>query len=113
MFRLPFFRTRAVWGRTVSSTALVLALGSVMASNSLAADALTMGEALRLAQERSRQLTANEAAAAASRQMAVAAGQRPDPTLKAGINNLPVDGPDRFSLTRDFMTIRSIGVTLE
>src|SRR5256885_6958566 len=42
--------------------------------------------------------------------MAVAAGQRPDPTLKAGINNLPIDGPDRFSVTRDFMTMRSIGV---
>ena len=45
--------------------------------------------------------------------MAIAAGQLPDPTLKAGINNLPIDGPDRFSLTRDFMTMRSIGVMQE
>jgi outer membrane protein TolC len=42
--------------------------------------------------------------------MAIAAGQLPDPTLTAGINNLPVTGPDRFSLTRDFMTMRSVGV---
>ncbi len=75
-----------------------------------AAGTLTLDEALRLAQERSRQLVAQDASASASRSMAVAAGQRPDPTLKAGINNLPIDGPDRFSVTRDFMTMRSIGV---
>ena len=75
--------------------------------------ALTFDEALRLAQERSRQLPAQNAAATASREMAAAARQRPDPTLKAGINNLPVNGPDRFSLTRDFMTMRSIGVMQE
>jgi outer membrane protein TolC len=75
-----------------------------------AAGPLTLDEALRLAQERSRQLVAQEASANASRSMAVAAGQRPDPTLKAGINNLPIDGPDRFSVTRDFMTMRSVGV---
>jgi len=77
------------------------------------ASALTFDEALHLAQERSRQLPAQEAAANASRQMAVAAGQRPDPTLKAGVNNLPVNGPDRLSLTRDFMTMRSVGMSQE
>jgi outer membrane protein TolC len=45
--------------------------------------------------------------------MATAAGQRPDPILKAGINNLPINGPDRFSLTNDFMTMRSVGVSQE
>jgi outer membrane protein TolC len=74
---------------------------------------LTLDEALRLAQERSRQLPAQDAAAAAAREMAVAAGQRPDPTLKAGIGNLPINGEDRFSLTRDFMTMRSVGLTQE
>ena len=74
---------------------------------------LTLDEALRLAQERSRQLPAQDASAAAARAMAMASGQRPDPTLKAGINNLPINGPDRFSLSRDFMTMRSIGVMQE
>jgi len=74
---------------------------------------LTLDEALRLAQERSRQLPAQNASAQAARQMAIAAGQRPDPILKAGINNLPVNGPDRFSLTNDFMTMRSVGVSQE
>jgi outer membrane protein TolC len=33
--------------------------------------------------------------------------------LTAGINNLPINGPDDFSLTRDFMTMRSIALTRE
>lgn len=98
--------------RHIRLAAFTLAL-STASFTALAAGSLTLDEALRLAQERSRQLPAQEAAANASRQMAVAAGQRPDPTLKAGINNLPVDGPDRLSLTRDFMTMRSIGVMQE
>ncbi len=74
---------------------------------------LSLDQALRLAQDRSRQLAAQDLAAAAAREMSAAAGQLPDPTLKAGINNLPIDGADRFSLTRDFMTMRSIGVMQE
>ena len=78
-----------------------------------AADPLTLDEALRLAQERSRQLPAQDAAARASRELAVAAGQRPDPTLTAGINDYPVSGPVAYSLTRDSFTMRQIGVTQE
>jgi outer membrane protein TolC len=91
---------------------VALAVGAA-ALSAQALAALSFDEALRLAQQRSRQLPAQQAAATASREMAVAAGQRPDPTLKVGINNLPIDGPDRFSLTRDFMTMRSVGVMQE
>ena len=112
---IPSFRSsRFVSLRTAACrTMLTLTVFCIAAFGARAAGALTLEEALRLAQEQSRQLTAQEAFANASRHMAVAAGQRPDPTLKAGINNLPVDGPDRFSLTRDFMTMRSIGVMQE
>ena len=92
-----------------AAVAVLLGLGALQAH----AAPLTLDDALRLAQERSRQLPAQEASAAAARHMAAAAGQRPDPTLKAGINNLPVNGPDRFSLTNDFMTMRSVGVMQE
>lgn len=74
---------------------------------------LTFDQALRLAQDRSRQLVAQDHAAAAAREMAVAAAQLPDPMLTAGVNNLPINGPDRFSLTSDFMTMRSVGVVQE
>jgi outer membrane protein TolC len=95
------------WGVALALCAAVVGL-EVRAQASL-----TLDQALRLAQERSRQLPAQESAAAAARQMALAAGQLPDPVLKAGINNLPIDGADRFSLTRDFMTMRSVGVMQE
>jgi outer membrane protein TolC len=74
---------------------------------------LTLSEAQRLATEHSRQLTAQDSAVTASREMAAAAGQLPDPTLKLGVDNLPVDGADQFNLTRDFMTMRRIGVMQE
>lgn len=94
--------------------ALMLALCSTfIGSVANAQPALTFDQALRLAQDRSRQLVAQDHAAAAAREMAVAAAQLPDPTLTAGINNLPINGPDRFSLTRDFMTMRSVGVMQE
>lgn len=78
-----------------------------------AQQALTLEQALQLAQSRSRQLVAQDALEQSSREMAVAAGQRPDPTLKLGVNNLPINGEDRLSLTQDFMTMRSIGVMQE
>src|SRR5438105_4895979 len=74
---------------------------------------LSLPEAQRRAAELSRQLAAQDSAVLALREMAVAAGQLPDPVLKLGIDNLPVNGEDRFSLTRDFMTMRRIGVMQE
>lgn len=93
-------------------------LGAALLVGSTAAHAqspepLGFEQALRLAQARSRQLPAQDAAAAAARDMAIAAGQLPDPTLKLGINNLPVSRTDRFSLVRDSMTMRSVGLMQE
>ena len=90
------------------ATALAMGIGAAHAAGTL-----TFDQALLLAQSRSRALVAQDATASAARDMAVVAGQRPDPTLQLGINNLPVNGADQFSLTRDFMTMRSIGVTQE
>ena len=74
---------------------------------------LTLAEAQRRAIEHSLQIPAQDAAVTASREMAVAAGQLPDPVLRLGIENLPIDGPDQFSIGRDFMTMRRIGVMQE
>ncbi|BDT66714.1 hypothetical protein os1_08780 [Comamonadaceae bacterium OS-1] len=94
--------------------ACILLLGSsILGAGVHAQQALSLDQALQLAQDRSRQLVAQDAVARSSREMAVAAGQLPDPVLKAGINNLPVNGEDRFSVTRDFMTMRSVGVMQE
>jgi outer membrane protein TolC len=93
--------------------ALVAALAVSRESTAQDVDALTFDEALRLAEERSQQLRAEEAAALAAREMAAAAAEAPDPVLTAGINNLPVNGPDQFSLNDDFMTMRSVGLSRE
>jgi outer membrane protein TolC len=74
---------------------------------------LTLAGAQRRAIERSRQISAQDAAVTSSREMAAAAGQLPDPVLKLGIDNLPINGPDQFSVTRDSMTQRYVGVTQE
>src|SRR5262245_46173914 len=74
---------------------------------------LTLAEALRLAETRALSVSASDAASRASREMAAAASQLPDPVLRAGIDNLPVNGPDAWSLDRDFMTMRRIGVMQE
>jgi outer membrane protein TolC len=93
---------------------IALAASAIIAVPVSGADApLTLAEAQRLAVERSRMLAGQGSAVAASREMAVAAGQLPDPVLKLGVDNLPVDTSDRFSLTRDFMTMRQIGVMQE
>ncbi len=83
------------------------------AAPALAQQPLTLSEAQRVALARSQQLTAQDAAAAAVREMAAAAGRLPDPVLKLGVDNLPVSGPDRLSLSRDFMTMRRIGLMQE
>jgi outer membrane protein TolC len=75
--------------------------------------ALSLEDAVRLAARESRAVAATQAQVSAARELAVAAGQRPDPVLKVGINNLPIDGRDRFTIGGDFMTMRSIGVTQE
>ncbi len=102
--------SRGNWRQWTCLLALGLALVSV---NGHAQQTLSLDRALQLAQSRSRQLIAQDAATAASREMALAVGQLPDPTLKFGVNNLPINGEDRFSLTQDFMTMRSVGVMQE
>ena len=101
--------------RSLAATLSRVGLAAVLALSALHAHAapLTLDDALRLAQERSHQLPAQDAAAAAARDMAVAAGQRPDPVLKTGLFSLPVNGPDRFSLVRDNFTMLSVGVSQE
>ena len=92
---------------------LLSAVGLGPAKAAPAQEPLSFAEALRIAESRAPAFAASAAAARSARDMAVAAGQLPDPVLRAGVDNLPVDGPDAFSVTRDFMTMRRIGVMQE
>ena len=94
----------------------VLATGLILGDAAGAAELqspLTLASAQRLAVERSRQRAAQAFAVTAAREMAIAAGERPDPVVRIGIDNLPVSGSDRFSLTRDFMTMGRVGIMQE
>lgn len=74
---------------------------------------LSLAEALKIAVARSQQLVSQRAMVEASREMAVPAGELPDPKLKAGVENVPTQGEDAWSLTRDFMTMSKIGLMQE
>jgi outer membrane protein TolC len=78
-----------------------------------AKNTLTLEDAQRFAVDRSLQLVGEDAAVHASREMAISAAQNPDPVLRLGIENLPVGGSDSFSISRDFMTMRRVGVMQE
>jgi outer membrane protein TolC len=94
---------------------MLYGLFACVAANSVAwgQTALTLAEALRIAETAAPGLSASNAAARGAQEMAAAASQLPDPVLRAGVDNLPVNGPDAFSLERDFMTMRRIGVMQE
>ncbi|MFX6743241.1 hypothetical protein ABTH23_19305, partial [Acinetobacter baumannii] len=56
------------------------------------AAALSFPEAIALASSRSTDAETSRAAIQAAIEMAVAGKQLPDPVLKVGVNNVPVDG---------------------
>jgi outer membrane protein TolC len=88
-------------------------LGLALPHQQAAAAGLSLAQAQQRALERSRTLPAQDAAIAAARELAVAAGRLPDPVLRAGIDNLPVSGADRFNIGSDSMTMRRVGVMQE
>ncbi len=89
--------------------AALLAAGVVHAQQA----PFTLDAALQSASDHSASMLAAQASVRASSEAAVRAGQLPDPMLKAGIDNLPVNGPQRFTVGQDFMTMRRIGIAQE
>ncbi|MBS1210257.1 MAG: transporter [Proteobacteria bacterium] len=88
-------------------------LAALLSAAAQAAEPLTLAEAQRIAETRSPQIAANRAQEAAAREMAVAAGQLPDPVLKLGVNNLPISGEAGWSLVQEGMTMRSVALMQE
>ncbi len=71
---------------------------------------LPLAEALKIGEKLSPRLIASGAALAAATELVPRAGELPDPKLRIGVDNLPVNGADRFRYDADFMTMRKIGV---
>lgn len=77
------------------------------------ANRLSLDEALKIAQDNAPAIVAAGKGVEAAREMAVTAGQMPDPLLRLGVENLPVNGPDAWKIANDFMTMRRVGVMQE
>ena len=90
-----------------------LALAAAAWPGLAAAAPLTLDQALELAVQRSHATRSAHAAASSANEAARVAGQLPDPTLSVGVENLPVTGPDRFNTTRDFQTMKRVGISQE
>jgi outer membrane protein TolC len=80
---------------------------------SLPATALTLDQALSLAEREAPSLAAQAANLQAARHAAVPAGELPDPKLTLGIQNLPIEGDNRGRLDREPMTMQMIGLMQE
>ena len=71
---------------------------------------LSLEDAVDKALQEAPQVTASAATLEAAGAVAPSAGRLPDPELVTGVDNLPINSAERYSLTRDFMTMRKIGV---
>lgn len=79
----------------------------------LAAQPLSLTDALRSGDAQSPRLAAQRQALVAASEQGRRASELPDPRLRFGIENLPVSGDDRFRYGRDSMTMGVIGVMQE
>jgi len=71
---------------------------------------LPLAEALKIGEKVSPRLAAQGAALAAATELVPRARELPDPKLRIGVDNLPVNGADRLRYDADFMTMRKIGL---
>lgn len=95
-----------------SSTRKCIALAALCLP-ALASAGLSFDEATRLAREQAPALRAQHSALAGAQAAQPAAATLPDPRLSVGIDNFPIGGADRYSLTRDFMTMQRIALMQE
>jgi cobalt-zinc-cadmium efflux system outer membrane protein len=77
----------------------------------IAGDApLTLDEAIDLSLRGAPQIAAAQASLEGAEALAPGASRLPDPEAIVGIDNLPINTVDRYSLTNDFMTMRKVGI---
>jgi cobalt-zinc-cadmium efflux system outer membrane protein len=90
----------------------LLSLAAISATTTFAADTtpLSLDAAVHLAEMHAPALDARQAAFESAEHVIGPAGQLPDPELVVGIDSLPVSTGDAFSLTRDSMTTRHVGI---
>ena len=86
---------------------------SVAFVGSAFAEPLSFDAALAIAVRETPALRAEAIQVDAARQAAIPAGELPDPKLTLGLDNVPIEGSNRFSLSSEPMTMQRIGVMQE
>jgi outer membrane protein TolC len=93
----------------VALIAILLALARSSAAQG-AGPPLTLDEAIERTIADAPQIVAAQASLEGAEALSPSASRLPDPEAIVGIDNLPINTADRFSLTNDFMTMQKIGV---
>jgi outer membrane protein TolC len=101
----------AALSRRYAGVVVLLLVGGVGAAAS--DDSLTLAEAQRLAGAQSQRIVASRYTRDAASELTHAAGELPDPVIKFGFENVPVSGPDAYTLGNDSMTMTRVGVMQE
>jgi outer membrane protein TolC len=94
----------------VATVLAVAAIPAARAETGPTSAPLSLTEAVALAETQSPAIAARHAATESAEDAIVPAGALPDPQLVVGIENLPANRADAFTLNRDFMTMRKVGV---
>jgi outer membrane protein, heavy metal efflux system len=89
---------------------LTLGLVAWSATALASGDPLTLADAVELAVTLAPDLSARQSRVEAAEALVIPAGRLPDPQLIAGVENLPSNGVDAWSVGRDFMTMRKVGL---
>ena len=109
---MDFVSERAVpWHMRAACTLVLLAMIAPLAH--AGEQPLGFDEALAISEQRSSRLAAQSSAVDATAEQVGRSTALPDPKIRLGVENLPVSGSDAYSLTRDSMTMKRIGVMQE
>lgn len=98
--------------RRSACTAALLAFSWTLAA-AAGANPLSFDDALTLAVRETPALRAEAAQVDAARQAAIPAGALPDPKMALGLDNVPIEGPNAYSLSSEPMTMTRIGLMQE
>ncbi len=101
---------RRTWIHRLSILSIALA-GSMFAASRTYA--LSFAEAREIAEQQSPRVSAQRLQIDAVESAQKAAGTLPDPKLTVGLENLPISGMDRWSLTRESMTGQRLALMQE
>lgn len=109
----PVVKRRAARNQFMPAILILLILSVLASAPATLAAALSFDDALATAVREAPILRATTARIAAAHHATLPAGELPDPKLILGLDNVPVEGSDRFSTGSDFMTMQRIGLMQE